>query len=100
MHEFSDYQHGRLHGLGHQRPNGSDRLVFELHEDMTKVEGSHTLKWGYFFGDSHYDGFGLQNGSGNVGFSYDNTSLPLATSEASGGGSGFASFLLGAVNGY
>jgi hypothetical protein len=27
-------------------------------------------------------------------------SLPLATSQATGGGSGFASFLLGAVNNY
>jgi Carboxypeptidase regulatory-like domain len=91
---------GDFAGWGTNGPNGSDRLVFELHEDMTKIKGTHTFKWGYFFGDSHYDGFGLQNGSGNIGFSYDNTSAPLATSEASGGGSGWASFLLGAVNNY
>lgn len=91
---------GDFAGWGTNGPNGSDRLVFELHDDMTKVTGAHTFKWGYFFSDDHYDGFGLQNGSGNTGFSFTNSSLPLATSEASGGGSGFASFLLGAVNSY
>jgi len=91
---------GDFAGLGTNGPNGSDRLVFELHEDMTKIKGSHTLKWGYFYGNSHYDGFGLQNGSGSLGFSFTGTSLPLATSQATGGGSGFASFLLGAVNNY
>ena len=87
---------GDFAGLGTNGPNGSDRLVFELHEDMTKIKGSHTFKWGYFYGNSHYDGFGLQNGSGSLGFSFTGTSLPLATSQATGGGSGFASFLLGA----
>jgi hypothetical protein len=91
---------GDFAGWGTNGPNGSDRLVFELHDDMTKVKGAHTFKWGYFFGDSHYDGFGLQNGSGSLGFSYTATSVPLATSEAAGGGSGFASFLLGYVNNF
>jgi hypothetical protein len=91
---------GDFAGLGTNGPNGSDRLVFELHEDITKVKGSHTFKFGYFYGNSHYDGFGLQNGSGSLGFSFTGTSLPLATSEATGGGSGFASFILGAVNNY
>jgi hypothetical protein len=91
---------GDFAGWGTNGPNGSDRLVFELHDDMTKVKGPHTLKWGYFYGNSHYDGFGLQNGSGSMGFSFTGTSTPLATSQANGGGSGFASFLLGAVNNY
>lgn len=91
---------GDFAGWGTNGPNGSDRLVFELHEDMTKVKGSHTFKWGYFYGNSHYDGFGLQNGSGSLGFSFAGTSTPLATSQANGGGSGFASFLLGQVNNY
>lgn len=91
---------GDFAGWGTNGPNGSDRLVFELHEDMTKVKGTHTFKWGYFYGNSHYDGFGLQNGSGSLGFSFTGTSLPLATTQAAGGGSGFASFLLGAVNNY
>jgi len=91
---------GDFSGWGTNGPNGSDRLVFELHEDITKVQGAHTFKFGYFFGDSHYDGFGLQNGSGSLGFSFQGTSLPQATSQATGGGSGFASFLLGQVNNY
>ena len=91
---------GDFAGWGTNGPNGSDRLVFELHEDMTKIKGSHTFKWGYFYSNSHYDGFGLQNGSGSLGFSFAGTSVPLATSQATGGGSGFASFLLGAVNNY
>jgi Carboxypeptidase regulatory-like domain len=91
---------GDFAGLGTNGPNGSDRLVFELHEDVTKVKGAHTFKFGYFYSNSHYDGFGLQNGSGSLGFSFTGTSVPLATSQATGGGSGFASFLLGAVNNY
>ena len=91
---------GDFSGWGTNAPNGSDRQIFELHDDMTKVMGSHTFKWGYFLGDAHYDGFGVQNGSGSVQFSFQGTSTPLAASEASGGGSGFASFLLGQVNGF
>jgi hypothetical protein len=30
---------GDFAGLGTNGPNGSDRLVFELHEDMTKIKG-------------------------------------------------------------
>lgn len=91
---------GDFSSWGTNAPNGSDREVFELHDDMTKIMGSHTFKWGYFLGDAHYDGFGVQNGSGSVQFSFKNTSTPLAASEATGGGSGFASFLLGDVNGF
>ena len=91
---------GDFSGWGSSAANGSDRLVFEMHDDMTKIRGKHTFKWGYFFGDSHYDGFGVQYGSGAASFSYLGTSVPQAGSEASGGGSGFASFLLGQVNGY
>ena len=57
---------GDFSGWGNNAPNGSDRLVFELHDDMTKIHGAHTFKWGYFYGNSHYDGFGLQFGSGGV----------------------------------
>ncbi len=81
-------------------PNGSDNIVVELHDDMTKVKGSHTMKWGYFYNNTHYNGFGLQNISGNVTFQDLNTGVPLVTSQATGGGSAFASFLLGQVSGY
>ena len=85
---------------GTSGPNGSDRLVFEVRNDMTKITGPHTFKWGYFYNQSNYDGFGVQNIAGNVGFSRLGTSIPLNTSQATGGGSGFGSFLLGYVNNY
>ena len=91
---------GDFSGWGTNGPNGSDREVFELHDDMTKVMGRHTFKWGYFLGDAHYDGYGVQNGSGSVQFSFKSTSVPQAGSESTGGGSGFASFLLGQVSGF
>jgi len=81
-------------------PNGSDNIVVEFHDDMTMVKGSHTMKWGYFYNTTHYNGFGLQNISGNVTFQDLNTGVPLVTSQATGGGSAFASFLLGQVSGY
>lgn len=81
-------------------PNGSDNIVVEFHDDMTKTTGKHTFKWGYYYNNTHYNGFGLQNIAGNVTFQALNTSQPLVTSQATGGGSAFASFLLGQVSGY
>ncbi|MGO9261852.1 MAG: TonB-dependent receptor domain-containing protein [Bryobacteraceae bacterium] len=94
---------GDFSGWGNNGPNGSDREVFEMHDDMTKIHGAHTFKWGYFFGDSHYDGFGAQFESGGVGFSNqstDNIALGPGLSESTAGGSGFASMLLGQVNSF
>jgi hypothetical protein len=94
---------GDFTGWGTSAPNGSDRLVFELHEDMTKVMGAHTFKWGYFLADDHYDGFGIQYGSGGVTFSSqntDNVALGTGLAESTAGGSGFASMLLGQVGGF
>src|SRR5271157_5059224 len=81
-------------------PNGSDNIVVEFHDDMTKTMGPHTLKWGYYYNNTHYNGFGLQNISGNVTFQALNTGVPLNTNQSTGGGSAFASFLLGQVSGY
>jgi hypothetical protein len=81
-------------------PNGSDNWVFEVKDDITKIYGKHTFKAGVFYDDSLYAGFGLQNVAGNVSFSVNGTSVPLSTNINTGGGSGFASFLLGQVNGY
>ena len=81
-------------------PNGSDNIVVEFHDDMTKTRGSHTLKWGYFYNNTHYNGFGEQNIAGNATFSDLGTSIPLNTNLATGGGSAFASFLLGYASGY
>jgi hypothetical protein len=94
---------GDFSGWGNNAPNGSDREVFELHDDLTKIHGAHTFKFGYFLGDSHYDGFGLQFESGGVQFNSRNTAS-LASgpgqSESVAGGSGFASLLLGQVSGF
>jgi Carboxypeptidase regulatory-like domain len=85
---------------GQPAPNGSDNIVVEFHDDMTKSMGHHTFKGGYYYNNTHYNGFGLQNIAGNVTFQALNTGVPLVTSQATGGGSSFASFLLGQVSGY
>lgn len=81
-------------------PNGSENIVGEFRDDMTKSMGSHTFKTGYYYNTGHYNGFGLQNIAGLVGFNRLSTSLPLNTNQATGGGSSFAAFLLGYVNNY
>ena len=79
-------------------PNGSDNIVVEFRDDMTKVHGSHTFKWGYYYNNTHYNGFGLTYIAGSENFSYLNTAIPLDTSQQTG--SAFASFLLGQASGY
>jgi len=90
---FSNFQSW---GVG--APNGSDNLVVELRDDMTKVHGGHTFKWGYYYNNTHYNGFGLTYTAGYSTFSYLNTAVPLDTSQATG--SDFASFLLGQASAY
>jgi Carboxypeptidase regulatory-like domain len=79
-------------------PNGSDNIVVEFRDDLTKVYGAHTFKGGYYYNNTHYNGFGLTNIAGNEDFSYLNTAIPLDTSQQTG--SAFASFLLGQASGY
>jgi Carboxypeptidase regulatory-like domain len=79
-------------------PNGSDNIVVEFRDDMTRVHGSHTFKWGYYYNNTHYNGFGLTYTAGSSNYSYLNTAIPLDTSQATG--SDFASFLLGQASGY
>ena len=81
-------------------PNGSDNIVVEFHDDMTWSKGSHTMKWGYFYNTTHYNGFGEQNIAGSVNFQDLNTGIPLNTNQNVAGGGAFASFLLGQVSGY
>jgi hypothetical protein len=81
-------------------PNGAKNLIFEARDDLTKIRGPHTFKIGYYYNESHYNGWGEQNFAGNMTFSPLNTSVPLNTNQATGGGSAFASFLLGQVSGY
>ena len=79
-------------------PNGSDNIVVEFRDDMSKVRGSHTFKWGYYYNNTHYNGFGLTYIMGQANFSPYNTAFPLDTSLNTG--SEFASFLLGQASGY
>ena len=95
-----NFSNSEFTNWGVAAPNGSDNIVVEFHDDMTKTTGRHTFKWGYYYNNTHYNGFGLQNIAGNVTFQALNTSVPLVTSQATGGGSAFASFLLGQVSGY
>ncbi len=71
-----------------------------MKDDLTKIRGKHTFKGGVYWNDSLYAGFGLQNVAGNVSFAVNGTSVPLSTNINTGGGSGFASFLLGQVSNY
>src|SRR5215471_7728757 len=93
MENFSNFQQ-----WGGGAPNGSDNIVVEFRDDMTKVHGSHTFKWGYYYNNTHYNGFGLTYTAGSANFSYLNTAIPLDTSQQTG--SAFASFLLGQASGY
>jgi len=95
---FPPISTGDFSGWGDTGTNGSDRLVFEMHDDMSKTLGKHSLQWGYLFSNTHYDGFGVQNISGTTGFSFRNTAQAGAANQATGGGNGFASFLLGQVS--
>ncbi len=95
---FPPISTGDFNGWGDTGTNGSDRIVFEMHDDMTWTKGSHTLQWGWLYNETHYDGFGVQNISGSTGYSWRGTSIPGAVNQQTGGGSGLASFLLGYVN--
>lgn len=87
---FSD-----LSGWGGDAHNGSDNVVVSFNDDITRVSGAHTLKAGYAYVNTHYNGIGEQNVSGRVGFNALSTSVPGDTNLATGGGSAFAAFLLG-----
>lgn len=75
--------------------NGSENPTFTFNDDLTWVRGKHTFKGGYMYEMSPYNGFGLQNASGQVNFDRLSTSVPQDTNASTGGGSGFAAMLLG-----
>ena len=79
---------------------GSRSNIIEVRDDLTWIKGSHTFKGGFFYNDTQYVGLGSQNIAGNATFSFQSTSLPASTNQATGGGSAFAAFLLGQVSGY
>ena len=88
---FSEYT-----GWGGASYNGSENPMISLKDDLSYIHGKHNLKFGVSYQYQREVGTGQQNIAGNVGFSFLGTSLPAATSQASG--NSFASFLLGWTN--
>ncbi len=83
---------------GSYSSSGSHNPLFNFNDDLTWIKGRHTFKFGGMYQKNYYSGFGQQGISGGVTFSTTETGLPGVTSFAAGGGSSFASFLLGMVD--
>jgi hypothetical protein len=88
--EFSDYSTWVARAY-----DGSENFVFSFGDDITLTKGKHTLKAGYLWERIHYNGFGQQTIGGLVRGDRRLTSIPNDNNLNSGGGNGFASFLLG-----
>ena len=43
-----NFSNSEFTNWGVAAPNGSDNIVVEFHDDMTKTSGAHTFKWGYY----------------------------------------------------
>jgi len=85
-------------GLGtfNVTPGGYTRTLnedFTFQDNMTKVTGRHTLKWGYEVIRTRENDVSSSTPSGDYTFSTAGTALPFAPNT----GNPFASFLLGAV---
>jgi hypothetical protein len=78
--------------------NGTEQPRFSIKDDLTLSRGSHTIKSGFTFDRQQANGFGQQDLGGRAGFSFRGTSVPGASTLANGGGSSFASFLLGVAD--
>ena len=84
---------------GSDSNNGSENLIYSFADDLTKIAGKHTLKFGGQYQKGSYNGFGRQCVAGCANFGYQGTN-PAGSSNISEGGNAFASFLLGwATNG-
>lgn len=88
--EFSDYNTWVARAY-----DGSENFVFSFGDDITWTKGKHTLKAGYLWERIHYNGFGQQTIGGLVRGDRRSTSVPNDNNLNTGGGNGFASFLLG-----
>ena len=88
--EFSDYG-----TWGGSAGDGSENFVFSFGDDLTIIKGKHNFKMGYLYERVHYNGFGRQTLSGLVRGDRRSTSIPGDNNLNTGGGNGFASFLLG-----
>jgi outer membrane receptor protein involved in Fe transport len=79
--------------------NGSENNVYSFADDVTKIHGTHTIKFGGMYQHGQYNGFGRQCVAGCAEFSFIGTG-PAGATNQSLGGNAFASFLLGwATNG-
>ncbi|MGH9386427.1 MAG: carboxypeptidase regulatory-like domain-containing protein [Vicinamibacterales bacterium] len=78
--------------------NGTEQPRFSIKDDLTLIKGSHTIKSGFTYDRQQANGFGQQDLGGRAGFSFLETAIPGTTTLATGGGSSFASFLLGAAD--
>lgn len=88
--EFSDYSTWVADAY-----DGSENFVFSYGNDLTWIRGSHTVKFGYLWERIHYNGFGQQTIGGLARGDRRSTSVPNDNNLSTGGGNGFASFLLG-----
>lgn len=75
--------------------DGSENFAFSFGDDITITKGRHAFKMGYLWERIHYNGFGQQTIGGLVHGDRRSTSVPNNNVLSSGGGNGFASFLLG-----
>ncbi len=88
--EFSDYDTWVARAY-----DGSENFAFSLGNDISITKGKHTFKAGYLWERIHYNGFGQQTIGGLVRGDRRSTSVPNDNNLSTGGGNGFASFLLG-----
>ncbi|HZT39538.1 MAG TPA: TonB-dependent receptor [Bryobacteraceae bacterium] len=80
--------------------NGSENNIYSFADDLTKIKGAHTIKFGGMYQHGQYNGFGRQCVMGCANFSFIGTGAAGVTNQAAAGGNAFASFLLGwATNG-
>jgi hypothetical protein len=88
--EFSDYSTWVARAY-----DGSENFAFSIGDDISITKGKHTFKAGYLWERIHYNGFGQQTIGGLVRGDRRSTSVPNDNNLSTGGGNGFASFLLG-----
>jgi hypothetical protein len=86
---------GDFNNWGGPSDNGSENNTYSFNDDFTLVSGKHTFKIGGQYEMVQYNGFGQQNIQGFVDFNRRTTGVPGDTNQATGGGSSFASYLLG-----
>ena len=75
--------------------DGSENFAFSFGDDLSITKGKHTFKVGYLWERIHYNGFGQATVAGQVTGDRRSTSIPNDNNLSTGGGNGFASFLLG-----